>query len=143
MDSIDFGYSMGNIRTYSKSSYLYNLIDKVEKTLKCMRCKALFFDRDQANSNTNVNNNAQYQHINTFNLKTGKFSPQIQDMKKFEKDMQIRIHDRIHQNLDLHKINFRKSWEKILNWSINQKMFFFQQIRHKIFMKSRRKNMKN
>ena len=95
--------------TYSKSSYLYNLIDKVEKVHKRMRCKALFFDRDQANSSTNVNNNVQYQHINTFNLKTGKFSLQIQDMKKFEKDMQIRIHDRIHQNLDLHKINFRKS----------------------------------
>ena len=47
MDSIDFGYSMKNIPIHSKSSYLYKLIDKVEKVLKRMRWKALFFDRDQ------------------------------------------------------------------------------------------------
>ena len=67
MDSIDFGYSMKNIPTHSKPSYLYKLIDKVEKLHKRMRWKALFFDRDQANSNTNVNSNSQHQHINTFN----------------------------------------------------------------------------
>ena len=31
MDSIDFGYSIKNYPTHSKSSYLYKLIDKVEK----------------------------------------------------------------------------------------------------------------
>ena len=91
MDSIDFGYSMKNIPTNSKSSYLYKLIDKVEKVLKRMRWKALFFDRDQANSNPNVNRNAQHQHINTFTLKTRRCPPQIQDMKEFEKDIQTMI----------------------------------------------------
>ena len=56
-----------------------------------MRWKALFFDRDQANLNTNVNNNAQHQHINTFNLKRRKCPPQIQVMKEFEKDIQTMI----------------------------------------------------
>ena len=82
---------MKNIPTHSKSSYLYKLIDKVEKVLKRMRCKALFFDRDQANVNTNVNNNAQHQHINYFNLKTRKCPPQIQDKKEFENDIQTMI----------------------------------------------------
>ena len=91
MDSIDFRYSMKNIPTHSKSSYLYKLIDKVEKVLKRTRWKALFFDRDQTNSNTNVNSNAQHQHINTFNLKTRECPPQIQDMKEFEKDIQTII----------------------------------------------------
>ena len=91
MDSIDFGYSTKNIPTHSKSSYLYKLIGKVEKMLKRMRWKALFFDRDQANSNTNVNNNVQHQHINTFNLKTRNCPPKIQDMKEFEKDIQTMI----------------------------------------------------
>ena len=91
MDSIDFGYSMKNIPTHSKSSYLYKLIDKVEKVLKRMRWKSLFFDIDQANSNANVNNNAQHQHINTINLKTRNCPPQIQDMKEFEKDIQAMI----------------------------------------------------
>ena len=45
MDSTDFGYSMKKIPTHSKSSYLYKLIDKVEKVLKFMRCKSLFFNR--------------------------------------------------------------------------------------------------
>ena len=67
MDSIDFGYSMKNIPTDSKPSYLYKLVDKVGKLHKRMRWKALFFDRDQANSNTNVNRNSQHQHINNFN----------------------------------------------------------------------------
>ena len=49
MDFIDFGYSMKNISTHSKPCYLYKLIDKVEKVLKPLRWKALFFDRDQAN----------------------------------------------------------------------------------------------
>ena len=91
MDSIDFGYSMKNIPTHSKPSDLYKLIDKVEKVLKRMRWKVLFFDRDQANSNTNVNSNVQHQHINTFNLKTTKCPPQIQDMKEFEKDIKTVI----------------------------------------------------
>ena len=56
-----------------------------------MRWKILFFDRDQAKSNTDVNINVQHQHINTFNIKTRKFPPQIQDMKEFEKDIQIII----------------------------------------------------
>ena len=56
-----------------------------------MRWKTLFFDRDQAKSNTDVNINVQHQHINTFNIKTRKFPPQIQDMKEFEKDIQIII----------------------------------------------------
>ena len=81
MDSIDFGYSMKNIPTHSKSSDLYKLIDKVEKVLKRIRGKALFFDIDQANSNTNVNSNAQHQQINTFNLKTRKCPAQIKDRK--------------------------------------------------------------
>ena len=37
MDSIDFGYSMKNIPTHSKSFYLNKLTDKVEKVLKHMR----------------------------------------------------------------------------------------------------------
>ena len=60
MDSINFGYSMKKIPTHSKSSYLYKLIDKVEKVLKRMRWKSLFFDRDQAILNTNVNNNSEH-----------------------------------------------------------------------------------
>ena len=60
MDSINFGCSMKNIPPYSKSSYLYKLIGKVEKVLKRIKWKAIFFDRDQANSNTNGNNNIQY-----------------------------------------------------------------------------------
>ena len=36
MESIDFGYSMKNIPTLSKSSHLYKLIDKVDKVLKRM-----------------------------------------------------------------------------------------------------------
>ena len=56
-----------------------------------MRWKTLFFDRDQAKSNTDVNINVQHQHINTFNIKTRKFPTQIQDMKEFEKDIQIII----------------------------------------------------
>ena len=60
MDSINFRCSMKNIPPYSKSSYLYKRIDKVEKVLKRMKWKAIFFDRDQANSNTNGNNNTQY-----------------------------------------------------------------------------------
>ena len=82
---------MKNIPAHSKSSCLYKLIDKVEKVLKPLRWKALFFDRDQANSNTNVNSNGQHQHINTFNLKTTKCPPQIQDMKEFEKDIKTVI----------------------------------------------------
>ena len=66
MNCVDFGYSMKNIQTDSKSSYLNKVINKVEKVPKRMWWKALFFDRDQANSNTNVNNNVQDQHINTF-----------------------------------------------------------------------------
>ena len=50
MDIINFGYSMKIILSHSKSSYLYKLIDQVEKVLKRMRWKVLFFDRDQANS---------------------------------------------------------------------------------------------
>ena len=82
---------MKNVPTHSKSSCLYKLINKLEKLLKRMRWKALFFDRDQANSNINVNNNVQHRHINTFNLKTRKCPPQIQDMKEFEKDLQTMI----------------------------------------------------
>ena len=82
---------MKNIATHSKSSYSYKILDKVEKVLKRTRWNALFFDRDQSNSNTNVNNNVQHQHLNTFNLKTRKCSPQIQDMKGFEKDIQTMI----------------------------------------------------
>ena len=67
MDSIDFEYSMKNIPTDSQLSYLYKLIDKVEKLHKRVRWKALFLDRDLANSNTNVNSNSQHQYINTFN----------------------------------------------------------------------------
>ena len=37
MHSIDFGYSMKNIPTHSKSSYLHKLIDKIEKVPKLMR----------------------------------------------------------------------------------------------------------
>ena len=48
MDSVNYGYSMKNIPKHSKSSCLYELIDKVEKVLKCMRWKALIFDREQA-----------------------------------------------------------------------------------------------
>ena len=44
MDSIDFEYSMKNIPTGSQLSYLYKLIDKVEKLHKRMRWKALFLD---------------------------------------------------------------------------------------------------
>ena len=97
MDSIVFGYSMKNIPTHSKSFYLNKLTDKVEKVLKHMRWKPLFFDRGQANSNINVNSNAQNQHINTFNLKPRKCPPQIQDTKEFEKDTQRHTHDRIHK----------------------------------------------
>ena len=53
-----------------------------------MRWKALFFDRDQANSNTNVSSNVQHQHINTFILRTTSWPQQILDMKKLEKDIQ-------------------------------------------------------
>ena len=88
MDSIDFGYSMKNIPTHSKPSYLYKHIDKVGKVHKRVRWKALFFDRDQANSNTNVNSNFQHQHINTFILRTTSCPQQILDMKKLEKDIQ-------------------------------------------------------
>ena len=56
-----------------------------------MRWKALFFDRDQAKSNTNINNNAQHHHINTFKLKTRKCPPKIQNMKKFDKNIQTMI----------------------------------------------------
>ena len=91
MDSIDFGYSMKNIPIHSKSSYLYKLIDKVEKVPKRMRLKALFFERDQGSISTNANSNVQHQHINTFNLKTRKCPPQNQDMKEFEKDIQTMI----------------------------------------------------
>ena len=45
MASIDFGYSMKNIPTHSKSADLYKIIDKVEKVLKRMRWKARFFYR--------------------------------------------------------------------------------------------------
>ena len=48
MDSVNYGYSMKNIPTHSKSACLYKLIDKVEKVLKHMRWKALIFDREQA-----------------------------------------------------------------------------------------------
>ena len=82
---------MKNIPIHSKSSYLYKLIDKVEKVLKRMRWKALFFGRDQGSISTNVNSNVQHQHIKTFNLKTRKCPPQIQDMKEFEKDIQTMI----------------------------------------------------
>ena len=43
MDPINFGCSMKNIPPYSKSSYLYKRIDKVEKVLKRMKWKAIFF----------------------------------------------------------------------------------------------------
>ena len=56
-----------------------------------MRWKALFFDRDQGSISTNANSNVQHQHINTFNLKTRKCPPQIQDMQEFEKDIQNMI----------------------------------------------------
>ena len=106
MDTINSGYSMKIILSHSKSSYLYKLIDKVEKVLKRMRWKALFFDRGQANSNTNVNNHAQHQHINTFSLKTRKCPSQIQDMKEFEKDILAMIES---VKFRSSQINFRKS----------------------------------
>ena len=59
--------------THSRLSYLHKHIDKVEKALKRMRWKLLFFDRDQVNWNTNVNKNVQHQHIIMFNLKNKKF----------------------------------------------------------------------
>ena len=85
MQPIDFGYSVKNIPTHSKSSYFYRLIKKV-KVLKRMRWKALFFDKDQANSNTNVNSNSQNQRINTFNLNF---------MKSWRKIMKKIIHENV------------------------------------------------
>ena len=85
-----------------------------------MRWKALFFDRDQANSNTNVNSNAQQQHINIFNLKTRKCRPQIQDMKEFEKDIQTMI-----ESVKFRPQNFQKKLKEDLKLINSSKNIFF------------------
>ena len=85
-----------------------------------MRWKALFFDTDQENSNTNVNSNVQYQHINTFNLKTRKCRPQIQDMKEFEKDIQTMI-----ESIKFRPQNFQEKLKEDLKLINSSKNIFF------------------
>ena len=85
-----------------------------------MRWKGLFFDTDQENSNTNVNSNVQYQHINTFNLKTRKCRPQIQDMKEFEKDIQTMI-----ESIKFRPQNFQKKLKEDLKLINSSKNIFF------------------
>ena len=85
-----------------------------------MRWKALFFDTDQENSNTNVNSNVQYQHINTFNLKTRKCRPQIQDMKEFEKDIQPMI-----ESIKFRPQNFQEKLKEDLKLINSSKNIFF------------------
>ena len=60
------------------------------------------------------------QHINTFNLKTRKCRPQIQDMKEFEKDIQTMI-----ESVKFRPQNFQKKLKEDLKLINSSKNIFF------------------
>ena len=78
MEKINSSYSLKNILTPSRSSYQLKLIDKIESVTKRMRCKALFFLKD---------NNSNETARETFGFKSKRHPAQITELQCFEKDV--------------------------------------------------------
>ena len=76
MNKINYDYSMKNIPIPPESSYLRNLIEKVEKFIKRLRWKAYFFEHPCDNT-TNDN----------FGFKSNKTPPQNEHLNPFENDI--------------------------------------------------------
>ena len=78
MEKINFEYSLKNIPTPNKKSYIKSMISKTEHFLKRMRWKAFFHDNPTPDNN---------QQRNNFGFPSEKTPPQIKDLIPFEDDM--------------------------------------------------------
>ena len=76
MEKISFDYSMKNIPIPPQSSYMKNLIEKVEKFVKRIRWKAYFFEHP---SEKTANEN--------FGFMSNKTPPQNESINPFEDDI--------------------------------------------------------
>ena len=76
MDKISYAYSMKNIPIPPESSYLKNLIEKVEKFIKRLRWKGYLFEHPCDNT---INDN--------FGFKSNKTPPQNEHLNPFENDI--------------------------------------------------------
>ena len=74
----NFGYSLKNIPTTNKNTYLKTMISKLEHFIKRLRWKAFFFDQ-------NLDETAD--NCETFGFKSEKSPPQHDDLIAFENDL--------------------------------------------------------
>ena len=79
-------YSMKNIPIPSEKEYMKKLISQMEKIVKNMRWKALFFLKDDKKYKSLIENIEFFEKEETYDFKSSKKPPPIKLMESFEKD---------------------------------------------------------
>ena len=87
MKRINLNCSLKNIPIPTKSSSQFKLIDKIGTAIKRMRCKTLFFLRDNSDINKANNNDISESEKETFGFKSKQHPAQINELQNFEKDL--------------------------------------------------------
>ena len=102
-------YSMKNIPIPNRNEYMKKLIAQMEKIIKNMRWKALFYlkENDQKYNST-VENFEFYEREETYGFKTDKKPPPTKEMEFFEKDFY-----EIARNITFHSVD--KNYGKFQN----------------------------
>ena len=84
MEKLNFGYSLKNIPTPDEKSYKLRLLEKINKFIKQMRWRAIFFIIN------NKKATEDYKEGFTYGLKSGKSPMQVKDLIRSE-DVLVRI----------------------------------------------------
>ena len=103
MDQKNLGYSLKNIPTASKQSFMKRLLEKTENFLRRVRWKALFFEKPELKGDL----------LETYNFKSTKAPPQMEHLNAFEND----VYDLV-SNIEF--TGHRSSFQKKLNGDVKK-----------------------
>ena len=87
MQRVNFEYSLKNIPNSSENTYFRVFISKLESFMNRIRWKALFFDQNKEESETDSDDSDETQRKENFGFKTDKVPPSNKDLDYFEDDL--------------------------------------------------------